>query len=122
MSLVSSVMVQRALVRRNTSGKDTYGNKKAPAVWQVVQDGMPIYVWVKQLNEVVNLKSAVVEVIEGYVRWDADIKREDEITQIVDRRGRVVQEGPLIVDTVNVAHVGASPSHTVLTLRRHDGT
>lgn len=121
MSLAASLMVQRALVRRNLSGKDSYGNKAAPAAWTIVKDGMPIYVWTQQLDEIVNLKSTVVEKIEGYVRWDADIKRGDEISQVVDRRDRIVEAGPLIVDTVRVLHVGASPSHAVLTLRRHDG-
>ncbi len=121
MSMVASLMIQRAQVRRNASGVDTYGNKAAPASWQVVQGAMPIYVWVEQLNEIVNLKSEVVEKIQGYARWNADIKRGDEIVEVLDRRGRVVQAGPMIVDTVDVLHVGACPSHTVLTLRRHDG-
>lgn len=123
MSLVASLMVQRALVRRNASGVDDYGGKAASVAgdWQVVQDGMPIYAWAEQLNEIVNLKSTVVEKIQAYVRWDADIKRNDEITQIVDRRDRIVMDGPMIVDTINVLHLGGSPSHAALTLRRHDG-
>lgn len=123
MSLASRLMVQRALVRRNASGTDDYGNKASSVAgdWQIVQDAMPIYLWAEQLTEIVNLKSTVVEKMRANVRWDADIKRDDEITQIVDRRGRVVEAGPLLVDTVHVLHVGGSPSHTALTLRRHDG-
>lgn len=120
MSSFASLMVMRAEVRRNASGKDAYGHKK-PAGWQVVQGAMPCYVFISQETEVVDRQSVVVEVIKGYFRRNADIARGDQVVEVKDRRDRVVVAGPLIVDEIAEKTEGAVASHKEVRLRRHRG-
>lgn len=119
MSLVSHQMVMRATVRRHPAAKDSYGQKKAAAAWEIIAGAMPIYFWIEQEDELVEGRSIVVEKIRGYVRHTADVKRGDELLDIKDRRERTIFEGTFVVDAVADKKLGASPSHKVLSLRRH---
>ena len=120
MSQYSQFMTMRAMVRRNTSGKDDYGHQK-PAGFEMVQDSVPCYVWISQTKEFVDAKEVVVEVVKGYFRAGIDLQRDDQIVEVKDRRGRVVMAGPLVVDSLNEKSQGASPSHVEVLLRRHRG-
>lgn len=123
MSAYAGMMVMRAQVRRNYAELDSYGQKKpgTSATLQIVADALPLYVWINQETEFIDSKQVVVETMRAYVRKDADILRDDLITDVRDRRGEVLFAGPIVVDAIAEKRVGGVPSHKVLMLRRRRG-
>lgn len=122
MSAIAGQLTMRAGIRRrNAATRDGYGHVSAAAEWQVVAEGVPCRVWVKSHNEVVDGKAVVVEEVGGVFRAGADVKREDELYELKDRRGREVFAGRFTVDAVSERQLGASQSHLQVTLRRHRG-
>lgn len=120
---VVSRMVMRARTQRNNAGKDTYGHKKqpTPAENEFINDAAPCLVWVKNRREVIEGKSTAVEEIRANFLKDADIMRGDTITEISNRRGETVFEGPLFVGMVNLIFMFGVPSHKDVELRRTRG-
>lgn len=122
---ISSMMVMRAQVRRGSVAVDSFGQRAAASANTqptIVADALPIHVWIEADTEYVDGKSVAVEIMKGYVRKDADVQRNDEILQVLDRRGRVVFAGPIVVDMVINKNAGAVLTHKLLMLRRHRGT
>lgn len=124
MSCVVSKMVLRAEIRRNNAGRDAYGRKQKPTAAQdeIIEDAAPCFIWVRNRQEIVEGKSVVVSEIHGYFRKDADIQREDVITEIKNRRGTVVYDGPFFVDAIELIPIRGMFSHKDVILRRTRGT
>lgn len=121
-TIAGSIMVMRAEVRRNVAGTDGYGHQKpATGNLQIVQDAMPCHVRIETAREIVDGKEVAIESIIGLFRHDADLKRDDRIEQIKDRRDRVVFAGPLLVDLIVEKFDGARNSYKEVKLRRHRG-
>ncbi len=109
--------------RGSVDDTDTYGLTTARVKdLQPVVDDVPCYIWIEQFKDFVDGKSVTVERMKGYFRKIADIKRLDVITQVTNRKGDVIYEGPIVVDSVVPKVIGAIVSHLQLELRRGHGT
>jgi len=118
--MAACALTMRAEVRRNASGKGSYGGQK-PAGWDIVADAMPCMVWVRTAKEVVDGKSAVVESIRGVFRPGADIQRGDQLVEIKNRRGVVVIAGPLYISAISPRTIAGAVTHQQVDLERVRG-
>ncbi len=96
--MIAGRLTMRAIVQRNTAaGNDAWGQPVAPA-WSTVAT-LPCFAWSNQSRELVDGdKSAMLEDMRIMVSLGADLREDDELTAITDRRGTVIIPGRLKVD------------------------
>ena len=114
-----STMTMRATVQRDTqAGDNDWGTPDVPLL--VVGAEVPCRVWSGKRTDVDDDgKMAVIEDLRGHFPKDADLEEEDRLT-IRDRRGRLLFDGPVYVETI--AHgtgSGSRASHRKVQLTRH---
>lgn len=118
MSCLSVNMTMRAEVLRNIAAADAHGNRGKPE-WGHISDATPCFVWSRIRQRVVDgHQNAEVEEMQALFRYGADIKEGDRITEIKDRRGRVLFAGPLEVITGTEKSTGDGVSYLAFKLRR----
>ncbi len=115
MGLAASRMTMRARVLRNAAA-DTQEDAPAP---DLVSDAEPCWVWSKSRRYVAEGgQSVVVEDLTAVFKKDSPVQAGDTIESIVDRRGAVVMDGPVFVETMVPRSRGAAVDHYAATLRR----
>lgn len=94
-------LIMRANINRQNTDKDKYGGKQP--FWEYVKGDVHCYVFAKTLRGIADGKKlTVAEAIEGFFRFDEDVKAGDRLTDIVDRRGLEVFSGTLEVVWANI--------------------
>lgn len=96
--MISGRLTMLAVVSRNmAAGKDAWGQPVAP-VWSTVAS-LPCFAWSNQSREAVDGdKTAMIEDMRIMVGLGADLREDDELTAITDRKGNVLIPGRLKVD------------------------
>jgi len=97
--MIAGRLTMRAIVERNTAvGKDSWGQPAAP-VWAPLPPPLPCFAWSSQSREAIDGdKTAMIEDIRIMVGLGADLREDDELTAITDRKGNVLIPGRLKVD------------------------
>lgn len=97
--MIAGRLTMRALVERNqATAKDAWGNPVAPD-FQSIGDPLPCFVYSKSGREIVDgEKTAVIEDMRIMVAIGADLRDEDEIAAVTDRKGAEIIPGRLRVD------------------------
>lgn len=115
--------MRAAISRGSVETPDSYGLTN-PRIKDMrpIADNVPCYIWIEQFKDFVDGKSVTVERMKGYFRKTADIKRLDVITQVTNRNGDVLYEGPISVDSLAPKSQGAVISHMQAELRRSHGS
>jgi hypothetical protein len=112
--MISGRLTMRALVERNqAAGEDGWGNPVAPDFQPIAT--LPCFVWSNASREVVDGdKTAMVEDMRALFALGADIREDDEISSVTDRKGAEIIAGRLRVEgPVQFKH-----NHQELALRR----
>lgn len=118
------MLTMRASISRGSvTAPDSYG-LTTPRIKDVkpVAENVPCYVRIKMDTEFVDGKSVSVERMRGYFRRGVDVQRLDVITQVTDRRGQVLYEGPIMVESVVPTVSRGVVSQFQAELRRVRGT
>ncbi len=122
MSIVAALLTMRAVVKRNESAVDGYGQKPAAGDWQIVSAAEPCLVTTRDPRLVVdNGRVLTVEDIRGLFGPAADIQVGDRIEQLTNRHGDTVLSGTLYIDAVTEKSAGAVVLQKEAVLRRHRG-
>lgn len=118
MSALDARMVMRAEVLRNGAAANSYGGRGKPE-WNVVSDAAPCYVWSRVRNRYQEGRVlAEVEELGVIFRREADIQEGDRVSNIKDRRDRVLFAGPFEVLTGTEKSNGTGIDHLSFRLRR----
>lgn len=87
-----------AVERDQAAGEDGWGGATAPA-FVSAGDPLPCFVYSKSSRELVDgKKTAMIEDMRAMFALDADIREDDEIASVTDRRGTEIIPGRLRVD------------------------
>ena len=97
--MMGSDLVHRAIIRRPPEDMDDEYEHPAD-FWDVVEPEAHCYVRIRNTKKLLDGRIVQVEDIVGLFRKDADVQMNDRIVSLVDRRGEVVLEAPLFIDTV----------------------
>ena len=98
--MIAGRLTMRAQLERDgAQGEDNWGNPLAPAMAPI---GAPLacFVWSNTAREIIDgQKTATVEDLRAMFALSADVRADDEIAQVTDRRGTVLYgrlkvEGP----------------------------
>lgn len=97
--MIAARLTMRAQVLRNAAtGKDSWGNP-VPANWQPQGTPLRCFVWSNTSREAVDGdKTAMVEDLRGLFALGADLRADDELASVTDRKGVVQHYGRLKVD------------------------
>lgn len=95
--MIAGRLTMRAAIERDqATGKDAWGNPVAPDFASIGE--LPCFVWSNTAREIRDgKKGAQVEELRAMRALDADVKPEDEIVAVTDRRGTVLFAGRLKV-------------------------
>lgn len=122
MSMAGAMMTMRCRITRNGADADPYGGAGIPEEPDLVAEEAPCFVYLSSRREIEGgAKSTVVEELKAIFRGDLDLRRGDSISDLNDRRDKVVLDGNLEVDAVTPVHNGRGINHLDVTLRRHAG-
>lgn len=97
--MIAGRLTMRALIERNqATGTDAWNNPVAPD-FQPVGDPLPCFVWSDQARELVDDgKSALLEDMRALFALGADVRPDDEISSVTNRRGVEIIRGRLKVE------------------------
>lgn len=93
-------MRQRATIERKTSTSDTGGGYTE--VWSPLVTDSPCLCWTVSGQTIMDSdRPGVMNTRLVHVPRTSVVQVGDRLTQVIDKRGRVLFDGPLLVDTVN---------------------
>jgi hypothetical protein len=98
--MIAGRLTMRAqLLRNNAAGTDSWGNPVAENLVPLGGDPVPCFVWSNTAREIKDGdKLARVEDLRAMFGLNADIRAEDEISAITDRKGAVLISGRLRIE------------------------
>lgn len=93
-----AIMKYRTSVERSTSVSDNGGGFNTS--WASIAD-IPCYAWFVNTQEVTGAgeRPGVIENVVVFVPKNTDIQNGDRLTDVTDRKGGVIFDGPLQVDS-----------------------
>lgn len=107
-----SVMNHRTVIERKTPTSDTGGGYTEE--WASVQENVPCHAWTVGAQEIVqSARPDVVKTRLVLMPNTIDVQTGDRLAPITDRKGKVLFDGPLLVDGI-----GEHPSYNQLTTRK----
>lgn len=93
-------MVHRCTVERATAGTDAWGNPAIPA-WATHLPALPCRAWYSAGREVTDAgKTAVVEDRRMIVPRDTDVREDDRVAAVTNRKGEMLFPGPMRIESV----------------------
>lgn len=93
-------MAHRCTIERASAGTDAWGNPAIPG-WAVHLASLPCRAWYASGREVIDGgKSAVIEDRRMIVPRDTDVKEEDRVASVVNRKGEAIFAGPMRIEAV----------------------
>jgi hypothetical protein len=96
-----STMTHRTTIERDQAGADSSWGGTATPDWQPLLTGQPCRLWFKAGRQVVDgAKTAAIEDFRLLLPVDVDVTTRDRVGSVTDRLGRVIMEGPMLIDTV----------------------
>lgn len=97
--MIAGRLTMRALVERNAAvTTDNWGQPVAPA-FAPIGGPLPCFVWSNSSRELVDgQKSAMLEDMRAMFKLGADVREDDEIASVTDRKGAVIIPGRLKVE------------------------
>lgn len=97
--MIGQRLTMRAAIERNgATAKDGWGQPVAPA-FASIGAAVPCFVYSKSGRPIVDGgKVAMIEQLRAMFALDADVRDQDEIAALTDRRGTVIIPGRLKVD------------------------
>lgn len=104
-------MVHRAIIERQGSDTDRWGNP-APPSWSLHLHDLPCRAWFGSGREVIDSgKTAVIQDRRMVIPRDTDVKEGDRVLKVTNRKGDEVFDGPMRIEAV-----GRRQDHKALSL------